>query len=161
MDVRAHHDEDTGTNTITPVLRMEVDRQQAQKILGPEFDRAAFSSMTEAEGNPTFGYRRMVPNLACEKHHVKLLGHGPFASIPILAKIEPVSGKPAVLLTLQLPLEYQSNEFGGALLANLGQVIDVHMQASQMELPLAVQGGHAVANNHAGPFGKGKPVLVQ
>lgn len=158
--IKAAHDADSNAKTITVTLDTKVSADEAKRILGDEFHKLAFGTMSiNDEGEAVWLYKRITPGLVLEKHTAKLLGHGPFPVMPVLTSIEPVKGDRAVVATLQLPLLFESKAFGGELLDKLGDVIDVHMAAAQLELPGTKPTG--TVRDNAGPFGNGKVVPIQ
>lgn len=158
VKVKASTDSDTGTKTITAVIVTKITDTEALRILGQDFHKLAFAAFSEHEGNPVSLFKSIKPALGVEKHTVKIMGHGPFPVIPMLTGIKPCKDERAVFATFELPLLFESVEFGGKLLDKLGEQLDVSLKAAQLEIPGTEKAG--IVKNNAGPFGHGKAVAI-
>lgn len=167
VGMKTSPNKDTAGKTTTAVLRIEVKADEAAKMLGDTFNKLAFGPMITQPGeDPVFPYSSIKPDLVVEKHMVTLIDHGPIPVSPILTSIHPVKGKEAVHITLELPMAIEKKTFAADIWAEIGEVVDVEFEPSQMMLPLGEGEAEApeargVKRNKAGPFGNGQQVLEQ
>jgi hypothetical protein len=154
---KLHYHEETGTLTATLSTLFKLSRKQSKELLGQTFHALAFAGLSFDGEIPLHAYTSVKPTECWEKHSVKLAGHGPFPVMPEWGSVKPVKDEEAVLVELRLPLIIESKQVMGELACMFGESIDVHMKATQLELPL--DGAAAgVVKAPKGPWGNAQPV---
>ena len=159
---KLRYHEDNNTVTATVAVRVRVTEPKARGVLGEEFHRLAFGSMikgTTEQGEVVakHGYRDINPQLPCEAHILKLAKQKPAQVTPEIVCITPDKNTDAVFVDMRFPL-FASEELLLAVYAAFGRDVDVHLKASQGELPGVGDMPPMVIKKATGKFGNDQVV---
>jgi len=133
VNIRKSVDPESKEKTTTLVIRTKVLETEAAKVFGEALHTAAFASRTDRDGTMKWLVKSSKPSIGFEKHMVKLLGHGPFPSLPRLAKISAGTDTGHVLLDIHLPITV-SKKAAGELWDAQGETVDVEMYPTNGDL---------------------------
>ena len=130
-----NYNEDTNHRSFSPTIRVGCTAAEAVKKFGQAFERIAFGTLKKDSN--VFGYKSMTPALVCEIHKLTICGSDGGAVQPEIKKITPIEGKCEVTVDIRLPISIKGRKaLAGAVAMEFGSVIEVELEASQMDLEL-------------------------
>ena len=128
----------------TATIALKVDGPESRRLFGDEFTRVAFTGLAYSESaneeespdGVEWNVKKLVPAFTAEIHKLHLAGHGPWSIQPVLKSITPVKDEAKVVVTIDLPMLLDNKTMAGELVMLCGEVVDVKLESSQMELPI-------------------------
>jgi len=153
--------EDSGTLVATLGLLVRCNKDKSKRVFGDEFTSLAFDPFikTDDDGVIRAGYKSMDPDFVSEIHDLTICGKT-FACHPIIKRIKPVAKQIGIDVVMELPIVLEDKKFIGELVTEYGEVIEIGLKTKQMDLPIGAKGKGVVATK-SGPWGNGKPQIVQ
>jgi len=123
---------DSEEKVVVPILGLTLTYKQLTDFVGPELSNMVSQASTDNDGKVPFA--QIKPAIVYESHQVKFGDRKQISTFPVAKKIVPLGS--GVRLELALPFTFCKQHFD-ALVANFPGAIDVELEPSQQELPLA------------------------
>lgn len=131
--------EDVDTLSATCVFRWRVGPDEAKSVLGDAFHQLAFGPMRiDADGDAEFDYSELKPSFDTEAHVLKICKSAAVAVTPQVYRIVPSKKRLAVVVVyMRLSILLDGDDLLTKLAHSVGHEVDLHLQVSQPQLPLA------------------------
>jgi hypothetical protein len=161
------HNPENGARFAYVKIAVGCDRDRCRALFGEELKRVAFGSFTRTGGDEetpaaiSFGYKQLTPDIQCEYHRIKILGHEQSMQ-PVIKTVRPVKDKAEIVVEIEFPILFKKDKaLIGALATEFGELVEIEIDPAQRDLPLQNGNGNGTSITiKKGRFGNPEPVVT-